>query len=176
MDYSIDSVKKNIEEISSNIKQQLDSQPGSMNIIELMNRNHLENQHSNVIAYLIDPLEGHKHEEYGRMFIRLLNKHFEKQIDENILVVRREDPTSEKRRIDILIKTETSFIIIENKIYAKDQPAQMIDYINDIQGRDEEGDKERNIFCVYLTPSKKKSVKILFLKMRKKKYQNMVVL
>lgn len=165
MEYTIDEMKKLICVIDDDLQSTKKSLPGTMNIIELMNRHHLENQHSNVLAYLIDPDESHKHYEYGNSFIAMLNRKLEEnnqpKIDfeinnwDEIKYVHKEEMTSENRRIDILIKTETSFIIIENKINARDRSEQMISYINEIEGRNDEGDKERQIFCIYLTLHKR---------------------
>lgn len=163
MDNLIEKIRIVFDSFQKEISQTEEKFPGTMNLIELMNRHHLENEHSNVLAYLINPYENHKHPEYGNSFIKIVNSKLselgQSQIPflydypDEIKYVHREEQTYNNRRIDILIKTESSFIIIENKIKAKDQPEQMIDYINDIEGKDDEGDKGREIFCIYLTPT-----------------------
>ncbi|MCR5496022.1 MAG: PD-(D/E)XK nuclease family protein [Treponema sp.] len=163
MDYSLNTFLQVYDSIKDSIEKEDNKMPGTMNLIEIMNRHHLENAHSDVIAFLINPDENHKHPEYVNSFIKFVNNKLKEKnqneiqynLDE-IKFVHREEYTYNKRRIDILIKTETAFIIIENKIGASDQPEQMIDYINDISGRNDEGDKEREIFCIYLTRFEKK--------------------
>lgn len=54
----------------------------------------------------------------------------------------------EYRNIDLLIKTRDKAIIIENKIYAEDQPKQLYRYYETMK---EEGIKAENISCYYLT-------------------------
>lgn len=73
--------------------------------------------------------------------------------------------TREKDRIDLLIETKNQWVIIENKIYAGDQPAQIQRYIEKVRQKEESRDKksaliEKPICVVYLTlsgikPSKK---------------------
>lgn len=165
MNYILDNFLKIYASITDEVTKEEKKLPGTMNLIEIMNRHHLENAHSDVIAHLINPDEGHKHLEYGNSFIQMINKKLieshQKEIPfiyvdiDEIKYVHREEVTYNKRRIDILIKTESAFIIIENKIDANDQPEQMIDYINDILRKDEDGDKEREIFCIYLTKFEK---------------------
>ena len=48
--------------------------PGTMNVAEIMNRHHLENQHSNIISFLINPTEVHNHPEFGFIFLNILKK------------------------------------------------------------------------------------------------------
>ena len=164
MENSIYSIE-NFNEVLARIKLEMQTaknfKPGTMNIIELTNRNHLENQHSNVLAFLLDPNERHKHPEYGDYFIELLsqklheNHQTEIEYDDGeILEVRHEGMTFNKHRIDILIKTKTSFIIIENKTHASDQDEQLIDYTNNINDQNRQDGERREIFCVYLTLTK----------------------
>lgn len=162
MNYILDNFLKIYASITDEVTKEEKKLPGTMNLIEIMNRHHLENEHSNVIAYLIDPKKNHKHPEYGDLFISMLNKTLKDSNQEiidyhegelEIETVSRENPTIENRRLDILIETATTFIIIENKIKAKDQSEQMISYIKDIERRNQQLGKR--IFCVYLTPEKR---------------------
>ena len=47
----------NMKNLSSKINDQRIKTPGTMNVAEIMNRHHLENQHSNIIAFLVNPTE-----------------------------------------------------------------------------------------------------------------------
>ena len=165
MNYSLDEIKKFVLDCNDEIKTKENKTPGSMNIIELMNRNHLENQHSNVIAYLINPDKNliRKHPEYGYSFLEMINKKLKETKQKTISFVKdcpiykviTEYSTSDKRRIDILIETEDAFIIIENKIKAEDQPQQMFDYVEEMNKVCNTSSDKSQLFCVYLTLSER---------------------
>lgn len=145
-----------IEEICSDMKkiteaanEKILKTPGTMNLAEIMNRNHLENQHSNIIAFLLDPNEKHHHPEYGAKFLEILKENGLHIKGTKIVSVKREDSTDEARRMDLLLITdENDAIIIENKIYAGDQPNQILDYVKYVE---KEFGTTQNIFVVYLT-------------------------
>jgi hypothetical protein len=125
---------------------------GTLNLFDLNNISHLENYHSNIIAYLIDDKEAHNHEEFGREFFQFINKKYsEKQIIPSyikiIKVVR--EKTIEGGRIDIVIETDSFVLIIENKIiYAPDGERQLNKYYD--WGKKEFQGKKKVILC-YLT-------------------------
>lgn len=145
-----------IEEICSDMKkiteaanEKILKTQGTMNLAEIMNRNHLENQHSNIIAFLLDPNEKHHHPEYGAKFLEILKENGLHIKGKKIVSVKREDSTDEARRMDLLLITdENDAIIIENKIYAGDQPNQILDYVKYVE---KEFGTSQNIFVVYLT-------------------------
>lgn len=146
-----------IVKIDKNVNEKRRKTPGTMNIAEIMNRHRLENQHSNILSFLIDPDEKHNHIEYGESFLFLLKEKGLKIKGSKIFSVTREDSTDEYRRMDLLIETDTDFIIIENKIDAGDQQNQISDYVSFLECNTNAPDK---IFIVYLTlfgnePSKK---------------------
>lgn len=145
----INDLCKSIAEINQRVEKNRLKTPGTMNIAEIMNRHHLENQHSNILSFLIDPQEKHNHKEYGESFLEILKKKGLKLHDGSVVSVEREDSTDDLRRIDLLIKTDSDFIILENKIYAGDQPNQIKDYLSSFENFI--GSKE-NIFIVHLTP------------------------
>ena len=70
----INTVFEVMSSISSKVMNKKHDTPGTMNIAEIMNRHHLENQHSNIISFLINPEEIHNHPEYGTKFLQLLKK------------------------------------------------------------------------------------------------------
>ena len=145
----IDDLCKSIADINQRVERNRLNTIGTMNIAEIMNRHHLENQHSNILAFLIDPKEKHNHKEYGNSFLEVLKKKGLKIHDGGVVSIQREDSTDELRRIDLLIKTDSDFIIIENKIGADDQKNQIADYLSYFENFI--GSKE-NIFIVHLTP------------------------
>lgn len=145
----IDDLCKSIAEINKRVEENRSKTPGTMNIAEIMNRHHLENQHSNILAFLIDQEEKHNHKEYGCSFLELLKKKGLGLHGRSIVSIGREDSTDELRRMDLLIKTDSDFIILENKIYADDQPNQIKDYLSYVE---EISGSSENVFVVYLTP------------------------
>lgn len=145
----INDLCESITEINQRVEKNRLNIPGTMNIAEIMNRHRLENQHSNILAFLIDPNEKHNHKEYGDSFLEVLKKKGLKLHDDSVGLVIREDTTDELRRIDLLINTTSDTIIIENKIGADDQQNQIEDYLSSHENF--VGSSE-NIFVVYLTP------------------------
>ena len=146
-----------IIKIDKTVDEKRRKTPGTMNIAEIMNRHHLENQHSNILSFLIDPHEKHNHIEYGVIFLSFLKKNGLDIKGSKVFSVTREYSTNESRRMDLLIETDVDFIIIENKIEADDQPNQISDYVSFLKRKTNAPDK---IFIVYLTlfgnePSKK---------------------
>lgn len=135
--------------ISSKVMNKKHDTPGTMNIAEIMNRHHLENQHSNIISFLIDPEEIHNHPEFGTKFLDLLKKKGLNITGEKICNTVREDSTDDLRRIDIFVETENEYIIIENKVYADDQDNQIHDYIEYVK---EKYSADEKVFVVYLNP------------------------
>lgn len=123
--------------------------PGTMNIAEIMNRHHLENQHSNILAFLLDPMEKHHHPEFGKEFLSLLRKKGLNVMGASIISVKREEATDEARRMDIFIETESDVIILENKIKAEDQFQQLSDYIKFVN---KNFSVVNNLLVIYLTP------------------------
>ena len=119
-----------------------------MNVAEIMNRHHLENQHSNIIAFLVNPSEIHNHPEYGSLFLNMLKEKGLGIEGKEIYKVFRENSTDELRRMDIFIETDSDFIIIENKINAGDQENQIKDYVEYVKKHYE---VSNNVFVCYLT-------------------------
>ncbi|EEC4841730.1 PD-(D/E)XK nuclease family protein [Campylobacter lari] len=100
------------------------------------------NLHSGILKSLLDPSENH---EQGRLFLDLflekigLKEWFEKSDDVKVL--------KEYKNIDIYIHNGTKHIILENKIWAKDQNEQIARYIDTLNN----GEK-KDIAVIYLTP------------------------
>ncbi len=138
----------NMKNLSSKINDQRIKTPGTMNVAEIMNRHHLENQHSNIIAFLVNPTEIHNHPEYGSLFLNILKEKGLGIEGNEVYKVFRENSTDELRRMDIFIETDSDFIIIENKINAGDQENQIKDYVEYVKKHYE---VSNNVFVCYLT-------------------------
>ncbi|MEE1898676.1 PD-(D/E)XK nuclease family protein [Flavobacterium rakeshii] len=92
--------------------------------------NHYENTHSAILAELLDPngTHGLKHI-LLESFIGNLGEYFTIEKFNSKTARVKIEHSSEEGRVDILIDdNENRAIIIENKIYAKDQPEQLIRY------------------------------------------------
>ena len=133
-----------IKVIFAKAKELEKTKPGTMCLLDMFGH-HYENSHSDVLAYLLNPNAAHNHKlEYLNLFITSCNLDIKEKITE--VQVHREYSTDESRRIDIFIKiNKDTCIIIENKIYAEDQPNQLSDYYKDADG------KYKNIYVLYLT-------------------------
>lgn len=129
------------------VRSDLKYLPGQMNLLEITADSHLENKHSNILAYLLDPKARHHHPEFGNAFLAFMRKKCNALISTNIISVVREKHTDQKRRIDIFIETDSDIIIIENKIDAYDLEEQMSHYIDWAITN-----FKKNIIALYLSP------------------------
>ena len=102
------------------------------------------NLHSNFIASLLDPNGDHYK---GDLFLKIFLETCgidDFSIDTSIATV-----LKEFKHIDIYISDGKKHIILENKVYAKDQPTQIARYIETIQN---EGAEDEDIYVLYLHP------------------------
>ena len=108
------------------------------NIFELISDTYYkENFHSDIIARLLE------HETVLKYFLDFIDVDASKYLNNDYSVVR------EENNIDILIKTDTNCIIIENKLrWAKDMKEQLSRYYNDCLKNNLEPDK-----VIYLSPN-----------------------
>ena len=110
------------------------------------------NLHSNFIASLLDPNGDHyKSDLFLKLFLETCG------IDDFSIDTSRATVFKEFKHIDIYISDGKKHIILENKVYAKDQPTQIARYIKAIQNKGaEERDVEDEDICVlYLHPDGK---------------------
>lgn len=141
--------------VEENLKFEKDSENGlsDINIFEALDLEEKENYHSKFIAYLIDTNKGHYQKIFAEKFLKKLEKsiknaNFKDLNTEDIKSVEIEFCIKDNRRIDILISLSNQrYIIIENKIYAKDQENQLKDYISYITEKAKSND---NIITIYL--------------------------
>ena len=84
--------------------------------LELSGYPHLENVYSNILAFFLDP--GREHG-FGSLFLESLLSvaEYEAIQDGGEVEVNREEITGTRKRIDIVISTDTLIVGIENKIY-----------------------------------------------------------
>lgn len=104
------------------------------------------NLHSNFIASLLDPNGDHYK---GDLFLKLFLETC--GIDDFGIDTSRATVFKEFKHIDIYISDGKKHIILENKVYAKDQPTQIARYIETIQNEGAEV-KDEDICVLYLHP------------------------
>ncbi|EGK8038727.1 PD-(D/E)XK nuclease family protein [Campylobacter lari] len=128
-----------------------------INIFEALGVEYKENYHSKFIAYLIDPHGDHYQEFFVNEFLKKLGRYtkakkFKNLTAHDIEIVETEACVKDNRRIDILISLKDKrYIIIENKLYAKDQPNQLKDYVKHIREKGKNiDDFHENILTIYL--------------------------
>jgi len=102
------------------------------------------NLHSNFIASLLDPNGDHYK---GDLFLKLFLETC--GIDDFSIDTSRATVFKEFKHIDIYISDGKKHIILENKVYAKDQPTQIARYIEAIK---KEGAEDEDIYVLYLHP------------------------
>ena len=102
------------------------------------------NLHSNFIASLLDPNGDHYK---GDLFLKLFLETC--GIDDFSIDTGRATVFKEFKHIDIYISDGKKHIILENKVYAKDQPTQIARYIEAIK---KEGAEDEDIYVLYLHP------------------------
>ncbi len=128
-----------------------------INIFEALGVEYKENYHSKFIAYLINPHADHYQELFANEFLKKLGEsvqasNFKELTVQDIESVETEACVKDNRRIDILISLKDKrYIIIENKLYAKDQKNQLKDYINHLKNKIKSIDNfHENILTIYL--------------------------
>ena len=102
------------------------------------------NLHSNFIASLLDPNGDHYK---GDLFLKLFLETC--SIDDFSIDTSRATVFKEFKHIDIYMSDGKKHIILENKVYAKDQPTQIARYIKAIK---KEGAEDEDIYVLYLHP------------------------
>ena len=104
------------------------------------------NLHSNFIASLLDPNGDHyKGDLFLKLFLEMCG------IDDFSIDTSRATVFKEFKHIDIYISDGKKHIILENKVYAKDQPTQIARYIKAIK---KEGAEDEDIYVLYLHPDR----------------------
>lgn len=113
-----------------------------------------ENKMSELLAFLLNPNASSGHGQ-GIIYLQEFCKQFKINGSFQDVFVATEHLTDENRRIDIFIKIDDSYIVIENKyMWAVDQPNQLDDYFDYAKNKNPQFDGH-NVYCFYLTPDKK---------------------
>ena len=108
------------------------------------------NLHSNFIASLLDPNGDHyKNDLFLKLFLETCG------IDDFSIDTSMATVFKEFKHIDIYISDGKKHIILENKVYAKDQPTQIARYIETIKGEGAKKAKDEDIYVLYLHPDGK---------------------
>lgn len=146
-----------IKIVIKEVKEEMKKIPPQFCIFDVINLQRYENYNSNLIAKLLEvniEYEGAKLS-FVKDFLMYLNNKFNwsygfndiKELKHSDIIIKREE-YADSRRMDLFISYKKDFaIIIENKIYASDQPNQLYDYY--IKNKNIYG---KNIYIIYLTP------------------------
>ncbi len=118
------------------------------NVFEMLEVAHYEVTHSKIIAGFLNPKGSHGQGDlFLRLFLQMIENNDEITIETSNANVYTEYDTGDGR-IDILIEDNTGHgIIIENKVYARDQPEQLIRYNSFAENKY----KKENYTIYYLT-------------------------
>ena len=163
--------------IIKEVKEEMKIYPPQFCIFNAINLQRYENYNSNLIAKLLEvniEYEGAKLS-FVKDFLIYLNDKFKwdyygfksieklEKINHSDISIKREE-YADSRRMDLFISYRKDFaIIIENKIYASDQPNQLNDYYHYNKNI------YQNIYIIYLTPyGREPSENSLSLKKRNK--------
>ena len=155
-----------VELLGDKHKAENKSKASSFNIFSLLRKSSDEvNLHSKFIHELLDVHGTHGQ---GKLFLELFLKTLGLEIDSYELLAYRE-----KYNIDILLKSSSDVIIIENKIYTDDHSSQLSRYYETIT---HQGYSHENIKVVYLTlfghiPTEKLDFEVINISYRKEIFQ-----
>nr|WP_241033617.1 PD-(D/E)XK nuclease family protein [Brachyspira hampsonii] len=146
-----------IKIVIKEIKEEMKKYPPQICIFDAVNLQRYENYNSNLLAKLFEvniEYEGSQLSFIKDFLIYLHNKfnwnyglNSIEEINHSDIRIKREE-YAESRRIDLFISYKKEFaIIIENKIYAKEQKNQLEDYYN------KKKDNYKKLYMIFLNPS-----------------------
>jgi len=126
----IENLLNQVTTISRKNAEILDATGGRFNMFQMCGVNHYENTHSAIIAEFLNPTGTHGlKSKLLECFIETLGESFTIEIFNYEKLRVRTEHSTEEGRIDILLEdNQNKAIIIENKIYANDQPEQLKRY------------------------------------------------
>lgn len=113
--------------------------------MEIAGYPHFENVCSNILAFYFNPANEHG---FRTLLLDSLNTLIEPKleiIDSSNIEVRREEPTSEAKRIDLLIYSDDFVIGIENKVYATANYSPFCDYARHLDSLGKNSEKVRKV-------------------------------
>lgn len=163
--------EKDLRKASEVLEKQKEQGKNYFNIFDALGVSHKENYHSAFIAYLLDTNSEHYQRVFAELFLEKLanEKTIPSKVFGNLSVEKLQsvetEATTEKikqnRRVDILLKFANFVnVIVENKIYAKDQNAQIKDYVFNVsKNKDYTPNKT---LVIYLRPDEKDPSEVSF--------------
>lgn len=163
--------ENDLRKASEALDKQKEQGKNDFNIFDALGVSYKENYHSAFIAYLLDTNSEHYQSVFAKLFLAKLSdentipsKVFGNLSVEKLQSVETEATTEQikqNRRVDILLQFDNFVnIIIENKIYAKDQNAQIKDYVINIsKNKDYTPNKT---LVIYLRPDEKDPSEVSF--------------
>jgi hypothetical protein len=145
------SIATKVETIKADYETKQKDEKSRFNVFDTLTRHHLEELHSNFIAYLLNIDEKHDFgDTFLRFFVEIVNENLD--IDDKIndfdyknAKIHKEHSTK-YGRLDIFITTMHFNIIIENKIYANEQDEQIPRYVAFAKSQ------HKPYIVLYLTP------------------------
>lgn len=144
MNKRIEGLLSNISNIVKTYEKKNATTGDSINLLSIARIENDEKIICRILAFLLNPKEKHyQKDNFLKLFLEEINE-LPASNDEAFDVFT-EYPTDNKRRIDIVIRSEKRFIPIEVKVYAEDQEYQCHDYYIFAQ-------KSRGSKVFYLTP------------------------
>ena len=140
--------------LTDRLQSQLDQRLATgFNVFQLIEPD--ENKLSDILADLLNPKGTHGQ---GDLFLRLLLERLELAADPQLVreaTVQREalmpGAQNDQRRMDVFVKAGL-LLAIENKVDSPEQPKQIRDYLDYLEGRDSPGSPRLNT-VIYLTPN-----------------------
>lgn len=163
--------ENDLRKASESLEKQKEQGKNYFNIFDALGVSYKENYHSAFIAYLLDTNSEHYQSVFVELFLAKLSKEqtipskvFGNLSVEKLQSVETEATTErikQNRRVDILLQFDNFVnIIIENKIYAKDQNTQIKDYVINIsKNKDYTPNKT---LVIYLRPDEKDPSEVSF--------------
>lgn len=142
-DSNLDKLLTQVGEIHNQAEQDRRDSGDRFNVFSVLRKPHDEvGLHSSFLHFLLDPKGTH---DQGPIFLQAFLNHAGLTLSGDLSKVR---AYREKDNIDILLRSRTEAIVIENKIYAVDQKRQLQRYRETLLGK---GVDDSRITLVYLT-------------------------
>jgi PD-(D/E)XK nuclease superfamily len=140
-----------VKDIKTDYEKKQKDEKSRFNVFDTLTRHHLEELHSNFIAYLLDIHEKHDFgDTFLRFFVEIVNENldFDDKINDfdykNAKIYK--EHSTKYGRLDIFVTTTNFNIIIENKIYANEQDEQILRYVAFAKSQ------HKPYIVLYLTP------------------------
>lgn len=130
--------------------EKLKVKPQKITFLDVIDKVYDENIISNWLSFIFNPnING-----IGNKPIEILLNSVNSEIDlenENFVEVKREETTTNKKRMDLVIKYSNTWIVIENKIRSSEYDDQTTQYYNNIE-KERNNDTVGQVVYIYLRP------------------------